>query len=253
MAIDEQLRAQLDAIFDRVYVPQPGAGFTFPETVTKLYELGVTRYRVDFVTSTTTAYIGGQAHSYHFPSYAPVIEIASPATPVKPVPLSAILGGEPTSDSSSPQSPPRSPTTTTTGSLVSPLSQTLAMELEQPNGQQPGDQPRFDAKPHPPLTINTLVPGMIPWSLEKLRMAIKKAREDAKNLKPDLPTYTRQIIEAGVVDYTVFIEGRKVMYTGRMGEAYSAWFMGAGPDAPINKGYSPIHKTPLIRRNTLLG
>lgn len=86
------------------------------------------------------------------------------------------------------------------------------------------------------------VPGTIPWSLESLRMAIKKARLDAKNLVPDLPTYTRQIIEAGVVCYTCYIEGRKVTYNGYLGDAYSAWFITAGERAPIN--------CPLQRRNT---
>jgi hypothetical protein len=60
---------------------------------------------------------------------------------------------------------------------------------------------------------------------------------------PDLPNYTRQIVAAGVVDYICCIEGRKVTYTGYLGDAYSVWFMGAW-DAPMKNG--------LQRRNTTL-
>lgn len=161
VVIDTSLAFSLREVWTRVYSPEPGTGLTFPETVQRLADLGVTRYRVDFVTNTTIAYIGGSAHLYHFPSYA----------------------------------------------------------------------------------TEEVIPGSIPWSLEKLRTAIKKAREDAKNSKPDLPTYTRQIVEAGVCDYTCFIEGRRVTYTGYLGEQYSAWFIGA--DQAMNPG--------LVRRNTATG
>lgn len=162
MPIDAATIDGLYEVWSKVYNPEKGRGLTFPETVHSLADLGVNRYRVDFITSTATAYIKGDACVYHFPSYA----------------------------------------------------------------------------------TDTVVPGMILWSLEKLRTAIKKAREDAKNMVPDLPNYTRQIVEAGVVDYTCFIEGRRVTYTGYLGEHYSAWFMGAGADAPLNTG--------LHRRNTTL-
>lgn len=163
MPIDDATVKSLHEVWDRVYRPQNGSkGLTFPDTVHSLADLGVNRYRVDFIANTATAYIKGDCCVYHFPSYA----------------------------------------------------------------------------------TDLIVPGTIPWSLERLRIAIKKAREDAKNNTPDLPNYTRQIVEAGVVDYTCFIEGRRVTYSGYLGEMYSAWFMGAGADAPLNTG--------LARRNTTL-
>ena len=162
MGIDAATIDGLHEVWNKVYLPEKGRGLTFPETVASLADLGVNRYKVDFITNTATAYIKGDACVYHFPTYR----------------------------------------------------------------------------------TETLVPGTISWSLEKLRTAIKKAREDAKNNVPDLPNYTVQIVEAGVVDYTCFIEGRRVTYSGYLGEMYSAWFMGAGADSPLNAGLS--------RRNTTL-
>lgn len=163
--IDTSIAYGLTEIWTKVYSPEPGTGLTFPQTVHSLSELGVTRYRVDFVTNTAIAYIGGSAHIYHFPSYA----------------------------------------------------------------------------------TEEITPGAIPWSLVKVRAAIKKAREDAKNLKPDLPNYTRQIVEAGVCDYTCFIEGARVTYSGYLGEQHSAWFMGGGPEIPASAAGA------LVRRNTASG
>jgi uncharacterized protein YbcV (DUF1398 family) len=163
MPIDQATIDGLHEVWAKVYTPKEGKGLTFPQTVNGLADLGVTRYRVDYVTSTVTAYIKGEAVIYHFPSYA----------------------------------------------------------------------------------TEDLVPGTIMWSLDKLRTAIKKAREDAKKAVPDLPNYTRQIIEAGVVDYTCFIEGRRVTYSGYLGEMYSAWFMGVDDAVPLNT-------SGLIRRNTTL-
>jgi hypothetical protein len=59
--IDESIASSLREIWAMVYTPENGTGLTFPETVHMLSTLGVSRYRVDFVTSTTTAYIGGSA------------------------------------------------------------------------------------------------------------------------------------------------------------------------------------------------
>ncbi len=40
----------------------------------------------------------------------------------------------------------------------------------------------------------------------------------------DYPTFIRNIIAAGTVSYTVYIDGKKVVYVGRKGEAYTEKF-----------------------------
>jgi uncharacterized protein YbcV (DUF1398 family) len=55
------------AIWEKVHAP---AGLPFPQTVGQLAALGVTRYRIDYIASTATAYVGNEADVAPIPRHA---------------------------------------------------------------------------------------------------------------------------------------------------------------------------------------
>ncbi len=55
---------------------------------------------------------------------------------------------------------------------------------------------------------------------------VKAALAAVQSGKIDYPTFLRQIMAAGVASYAVFIKGRKVVYTGRNGDAVTEPFPG---------------------------
>jgi hypothetical protein len=134
----------LEAIWHKVHSP---SGLTFPLTVQALQKLHVTRYRVDYVSSTVTAYI---------------------------------------------TSLPVSPDTETT---------TLFSTLPIPT--------RVDLRSSP-----------IPWEAEKLVAAIRSAQAGEGNYI----SFSTKAVEAGVTDYTTYIKGRKVVYSGALGESHTELF-----------------------------
>jgi len=144
MPVDAETTATLHKLWTRVYSPTDS--LTFPETVGALANLGVSRYRVDFVTSTTTAYIGPQADTYAFESH-----------------------------------------------------------------------------------VSDLHPGIIPWAVEKLKAAIAGAQAAAAKGEGDYVEFCRKAVEGGVVEYTTYIDGKRVTYGGALGDAHTEWFPGAGP------------------------
>jgi uncharacterized protein YbcV (DUF1398 family) len=67
--------------------------------------------------------------------------------------------------------------------------------------------------------------AMSPWDESKLTAAIKKAQAGEGNYID----FSTQAIEAGVTDYFAYLEGKKVVYMGAMGDVHIEWFPGSGP------------------------
>ncbi len=150
MPVDSASSEALHKIFDTIFNPSSGIETpTFPATVAALSELGVNRYRVDFIGQTVTSYIGTEADVYSFSA------------------------------------------------------ETLA--------------------------------GTVPWSETKVKAAIKKAQDKAKVGRSDYKEFEMDAISGGVSDYTTYIDGKKVVYLGVLGDLHVESFAGvlqsAKPDA----------------------
>jgi len=130
------------AVWEKVH---SSAGLPFPSTVAALQSLGVTRYHVDYIASSVTAYIGSSADVAPMPEH----------------------GSE-----------------------------------------------------------ESLKPGTVTWDDAKLVQSIRKAQAGEGNYWD----FSRGAIEAGVTDYTTYIEGKKVVYNGKDGESHTEWFPGAKKD-----------------------
>jgi uncharacterized protein YbcV (DUF1398 family) len=148
MTIDPETTASLHKIWDKVHTPKNNSQPTFPETVRAVSDLGVSRYRVDFITSSTNAYVGNQADEYTYADH-----------------------------------------------------------------------------------VSDLNPGTIEWAPEKLKAAIQEAQVLADKGKGDYTEFCRKAIMAGVVEYAVFIDGKKVVYFGPLGESYTESLSGHKPKA----------------------
>lgn len=66
MTIDPETTVSLHKIWDKVHSPRNNSQPTFLETVRAVSDRGVSRYRVDFITSSTNAYVGTQAYEYTY-------------------------------------------------------------------------------------------------------------------------------------------------------------------------------------------
>ena len=131
------------SVWEKVHSP---TGLPFPSTVAALRSLGVTRYRVDYVASSVTAYIGSFAD-------------------------------------------------------VAPM-------------------PEHDSNEE------SFKPGTVTWDVAKLIQAIRKAQAGEGNYWD----FSRCAVEAGVTDYSTYIEGKKVVYNGKDGESHTEWFPDAKQD-----------------------
>ncbi len=60
----------------------------------------------------------------------------------------------------------------------------------------------------------------IPFSAEQVKEAVQTIQQG----KIDYPEFLKQIMKAGVVYYDVFIDGRRVIYTGRNGDFHIEYF-----------------------------
>lgn len=147
-------RSALSAIWAAVHSP---TGLPFPETVSQLISLGVTRYRVDYIARNITAYL--------------------PATP-------------------------------SLHSLDTQVS---------PNAHL------SDTTPFPPEHAYTL--GA--WNKDGVVAAIRRAQAGEGNYVE----FSDKVVSSGVVEYTVYISGKKVVYAGSEGDTHTEWFPGAGPNS----------------------
>ena len=130
--------AALRSIWEQVH---SDAGMPFPATIAALIQLGVNRYRVDYVASNVTAYIRDEA------------EITS-------IPIRGAKAGQTT------------------------------------------------------------------WNGEGLVQAIRNAQSGKGNYHD----FSAASIAAGVTDYTVYFDGKKVVYNSAIGESHTEWFPGAKQD-----------------------
>jgi uncharacterized protein YbcV (DUF1398 family) len=135
--------AAIRSVWEKVH---SSTGLPFPSTVAALQSIGVTRYHVDYVASTVTAYIGSSA------------DVAS--------------------------------------------------------------MPMHDS------SQESFKPGTVTWDATKLIQAIRKAQAGEGNYWD----FSRIAIEAGVTDYTTYIEGKRVVYNGKDGDSHTEWFPGAKQD-----------------------
>lgn len=143
MTIDPETTASIHKIWDRIHTPKNNAQPTFPETIAALADLGVSRYRVDFISSSTSAYLSTQWDEYMYINH-----------------------------------------------------------------------------------VSDLNPGTIAWSPEKLKVAIDEAAALAEKGEGDNVEFCRKVVQAGVVEYAVYIDGKKVVYFGPMGESFKVDFKG---------------------------
>ncbi|OCL07207.1 hypothetical protein AOQ84DRAFT_62796 [Glonium stellatum] len=126
------------AVWAAVHSP---SGLSFPAAASSLSALGVSRYRVDYIARTATAYVGTDVDVAPIPSYS-----------------------------------------------------TLA--------------------------------GSQPWDISKLSAGIKNAQAGV-GIYED---FSKAAIEAGVTDYTAYLEGKRVVYSGALGDTHTEWFPGAKKD-----------------------
>lgn len=64
-------------------------------------------------------------------------------------------------------------------------------------------------------------------------MAVEDAQALAKKGEGDYTEFLRKAVLAGVVDYMVYIDGKKVVYFGPLGESQTEWFLGHGSKAEV--------------------
>lgn len=76
--------------------------------------------------------------------------------------------------------------------------------------------------------VSDLNPGTIAWSPEKLKVAVEEAAALAEKGKGDNVEFCRKVVQAGVVEYAVYIDGKKVVYFGPMGEMFEVGLRGHG-------------------------
>ncbi|OAL45642.1 hypothetical protein IQ07DRAFT_591423 [Pyrenochaeta sp. DS3sAY3a] len=148
------IRSALSSIWAAVHSP---SGLPFPETVSQLVALGITRYRVDYIARNITAY--------------------QPASPGAALPTSG---------------------SRTEGAL-------------------------FDTVAFPAEHEYTL--GS--WNKDGVVAAIRRAQAGEGNYVG----FSERIVGSGVVEYTVYIDGKKVVYVGSEGDVHTEWFPGAGPNS----------------------
>lgn len=63
------------------------------------------------------------------------------------------------------------------------------------------------------------------FSAESVAAALKRIQQGEIQYRE----FLRQIQTAGTVTYSVFLTGKRAIYTGRKGDAYVEWFPGARP------------------------
>jgi uncharacterized protein YbcV (DUF1398 family) len=146
--MDAKLSSSIRAVWANTYTPE---GSSFPETVKALMSLGVTRYRIDFVASTATAYVPDAAHNTVLVDTAPIPSHSG----------SVILGAK--------------------------------------------------------------------WNLDEIVKAIRKAQEGGPEYT--YKGFTKTCVENGVTDYSAYLQGKRVVYCGALGDSHTEWFPGSGPPA----------------------
>lgn len=60
--------------------------------------------------------------------------------------------------------------------------------------------------------------------------ALKAAIVDSQQHGQKFPEFCRRATLAGVKDYTVYLRGKRVIYSGRQGDQHIEWFPGAQPN-----------------------
>jgi len=78
-----------------------------------------------------------------------------------------------------------------------------------------------------PLTVKHEGTAGKKWDLAGLQAAIKGAQTGTIGNYHD---FSAAAVAAGVVDYTCFIAGKKVVYYGALGDSHLEWFPGAKKD-----------------------
>ncbi|KAF2475488.1 uncharacterized protein BDR25DRAFT_382499 [Lindgomyces ingoldianus] len=91
-----------------------------------------------------------------------------------------------------------------------------------PSSQLPSP---FDISPFPQSAPHTY-PLNKPWNKDGVVKAIRKAQAGEGNYLG----FSEEVVQAGVTDYTAYVEGKRVVYCGALGEVHVEWFPGAGPE-----------------------
>ncbi len=65
------------------------------------------------------------------------------------------------------------------------------------------------------------------WDVEALTAAIRAGQTQSV---PDYHTFSKAVVAAGVTDYTVYIDGGKVVYSDALGDSHTVWLPGAKKD-----------------------
>jgi hypothetical protein len=76
-----------------------------------------------------------------------------------------------------------------------------------------------EACPIPKDILDSLVIGM--WDGDRAIQGIKAAQIATVADNGDAKVWSQNLVKAGVTDYTCYIEGRKVVYCGQLGESHS--------------------------------
>lgn len=73
-------------------------------------------------------------------------------------------------------------------------------------------------------------PAVASWDESMLIAAIKNAQAG----KGNYVDFSTKAIEAGVTNYFAYLEGKKVVYMGGLGDVHTEWFPGSGPATKID-------------------
>jgi uncharacterized protein YbcV (DUF1398 family) len=75
------------------------------------------------------------------------------------------------------------------------------------------------------IPSHSTLPALSTWDANKLIAAIRKAQAAEGNYID----FSTEAIEAGVTNYFAYLEGKRVVYMGAMGDIHTEWFPGSGP------------------------
>lgn len=83
-----------------------------------------------------------------------------------------------------------------------------------------------DVAPIPNHHSEDTEPGVVSWDSTKLIQAIRSTQAGEGNYWD----FSKAAVQAGVTDYTAYITGMKVVYSGVNGDSHTEWFPGAKQD-----------------------
>jgi uncharacterized protein YbcV (DUF1398 family) len=83
-----------------------------------------------------------------------------------------------------------------------------------------GEADVFEIPKHAPVSAQ-----LQPWDASGVVAAIREVQAG----KVMYPEFSRLVVAAGVTNYFAFLEGKRVVYVGALGDMHTEWFPGSKP------------------------